>query len=104
MGRGARPTTPVPDLRGFSCPVHTSHKKITAYFLVDYGLRRPKFGPARTKIEPDMNSDSILPRHEKLALVWSARRERTIAVRVEYAAIQSGGCKIYRLYRIEELG
>jgi hypothetical protein len=56
------------------------------------------------KIEPDMYSDSIAPRHEKLALVWSARRERTIAVRVEYAATESGGCKIYQLYRLEELG
>ena len=50
-----------------------------------------------------MYSDSSAPRHEKLALVWSARRERTIAVRIEYAAVESDGCKIYWLYRMDEL-
>ncbi len=51
-----------------------------------------------------MHSDSCAFTHEKLALVWSARRERTIAVRVEYAATVIKGCKIYWLYRREELG
>lgn len=51
-----------------------------------------------------MYSDSSAPRREKLALVWSARRERTIAVRVEYTATECDGCKIYWLYRMEELG
>ncbi len=67
-------------------------------------MQPPDFGTAHTKIEPDMYSDSSVPRHEKLALVWSARRERTIAVRVEYAATESDGCRIYWLYRMEDLG
>lgn len=50
-----------------------------------------------------MVSDSSAPTHEKLALVWSARRERTVAVRVEYTVIESDGCQIFRLYRLEDL-
>ena len=43
------------------------------------------------------------PSHEKLALVWAARRERLIAVRVEYDVVESGGCRIFQLYSIPEI-
>lgn len=51
-----------------------------------------------------MYSNSSASHCEKLALVWSARRERTVAVRVEYDVVEARGCKIYCLYRMEELG
>ncbi len=51
-----------------------------------------------------MHSDSIPTRCEKLALVWSSRRERMLAVHVEYEIVESHGCRVYWLYRTEELG
>lgn len=51
-----------------------------------------------------MYSISSTSHCQKLALVWSTRRERTLAVRVEYDVVEARGCKIYWLYRMEELG
>ncbi len=39
---------------------------------------------------------------EKLTRVWSEKREREIAVRVEYS-IEDGDCRLIHLMRIEEL-
>jgi hypothetical protein len=50
-----------------------------------------------------MDYSFSFPSHEKLALVWAARRERLIAVRVEYDVVESGGCRIYQLSLLQEI-
>lgn len=40
---------------------------------------------------------------EKIALVWAARRERVIAVRVQYQVADDRGCKVYLMESIKEL-
>ena len=41
---------------------------------------------------------------EKIALVWAARRERLIAVRVQFKVATEDGCKVYPLESIQEMG
>lgn len=40
---------------------------------------------------------------EKLTRFYSLRREREIAVRVQYSVEDRNGCKIYGLTQVEEL-
>lgn len=39
---------------------------------------------------------------EKLALVWAARRERLIALKIQYNVSVDRGCTVYSVNRIEE--
>ncbi len=41
---------------------------------------------------------------QKIALLWAARRERIVAVRVSYEVSLDRGCRIYSLTSMEELG
>ena len=49
-----------------------------------------------------MPSEFAPSTHDKLALVWASRRERLVAVRVYYEVIESAGCTIYQIDRMEE--
>jgi len=48
----------------------------------------------------DSNSEPVL---QKMAVIWSHRRERDICVRIYYDLWQQDGCKIYTLNHVEEL-
>ena len=39
---------------------------------------------------------------QKLTSIWSARREKNIAIRVSYT-VEDGDCRIFRIDSIEEL-
>ena len=40
---------------------------------------------------------------EKLARIYSERRERQIAVLIRYCVDEQGGCKIFKLEEVDEL-
>ena len=50
-----------------------------------------------------MTERSPVQQLQKLARIWSERREKQIAVRIHYDLREENGCKIYSLSRIEEL-
>ncbi len=50
-----------------------------------------------------MTTGAVESRH-KVALIWAARRERIVAVRVYYDVSVERGCRVYALNRIEEIG
>jgi hypothetical protein len=41
---------------------------------------------------------------EKLALIWAARKEKLVAIRVYYEVFCERGCTVYSLQRMEEAG
>jgi hypothetical protein len=46
--------------------------------------------------------DRQLPEvREKLALVWAERRQRMLAVRVQYDVREETGCTLYRIRRLQ---
>jgi hypothetical protein len=51
-----------------------------------------------------MTTSSSIESREKLALIWAARRERLLAVRVYYDICVDGGGTIYALNSIQEIG
>ncbi|MFN3325074.1 MAG: hypothetical protein ACK5AZ_16385 [Bryobacteraceae bacterium] len=48
-------------------------------------------------------SESPVQKLEKLTRIWSEKKEKQIAVRVQYEVRDEGECKILMLNRIEEL-
>jgi hypothetical protein len=40
---------------------------------------------------------------QMLSSVWSSRKERAVAVRIQYQKEQRDGCKIYTICKVEEL-
>ena len=51
-----------------------------------------------------MNETNASPIQQKTCVFWSSRRERDIALRVHYDFREQGGCKIYGITLVEELG
>lgn len=51
-----------------------------------------------------MTTIGAVESRQKIALVWAARRERIVAVRVYYDVAVERGCRIYALNRIQEIG
>jgi len=41
--------------------------------------------------------------NQKLARIWSDRRERLVAVRIHYSTLEQGGCKLFQLSEVEDL-
>jgi hypothetical protein len=41
---------------------------------------------------------------EKIALIWAERRERLIAVRVQFRVTNEDGCTVYSLESMQEMG
>jgi hypothetical protein len=50
-----------------------------------------------------MSATASVESREKIALVWAERRERLIAVRVQYRVNDENGCRVYRLDTIREM-
>lgn len=50
-----------------------------------------------------MTELNLTPFLEKSCVVWSSRREQSLAVRVYYEAHEQDGCRIYTLHRYEEV-
>ncbi|MDX2149363.1 MAG: hypothetical protein SFV54_01415 [Bryobacteraceae bacterium] len=48
-----------------------------------------------------MQEQNPVNTNEKLLRVWSDRKERYVAVRVEYSCEDAAGCKLYTLHGIE---
>lgn len=51
--------------------------------------------------EASMFDLSTTETREKLALVWAERRQRLLAIRVQYDVRRDNGCTLYRLRRIQ---
>lgn len=51
-----------------------------------------------------MTTTGAVESRQKIALVWAERREQIVAVRVQYDVAMEGGCKVYNLTRMEEIG
>jgi hypothetical protein len=50
-----------------------------------------------------MPETNAIIRLEKLAKIWSSRREQEIAVQVQYEVVEDNGCRIYRINMIQEV-
>jgi hypothetical protein len=51
-----------------------------------------------------MQEPNPMRHFEKIARVYSERREQQIAVRVQYDVVAENGCKLIALRAIQELG
>jgi hypothetical protein len=50
-----------------------------------------------------MPETNAIIRLEKLAKIWSSRREQEIAVQVQYEVVEDNGCRIYQINMIQEV-
>ena len=50
-----------------------------------------------------MIETELAPTLQKSTVIWSARQEREIAVRIYYDAREQDGCKVYTLRQVEQL-
>ena len=49
-----------------------------------------------------MTNSSVPQTIQKLSTIWSSRREKEIAVKIEYQKWEEGGCQMFCLSRVEE--
>jgi hypothetical protein len=58
---------------------------------------------ASREVDRTMPETNAIIRLEKLAKIWSSRREQEIAVQVQYEVVEDNGCRIYRINMIQEV-